>query len=280
MEARQMRLKRSISQNVLGVVNGLESLGGLMPRLGQWYSRVFYGSMIQREAAQAGLAPGSRVVHVGCGRFPMTALALAGLGFEVLAVDHDPQAVATAKKVVSKSQYSSQIQVELADGRGVQYSDYEAVWVSLHVEPKDEILLEAWKGLKVGGRLIYRNPRGWLRLFYPSTKMPVGEVDRERHRLGKETILVVKRDVPQGAISLEDLPMERPGILLSVPDLSLLSPLGLRPGKIVKVSSRGFMGGPLLLQVEGRTVALARGLARQILLVGGDEHGADCQTSH
>ncbi len=48
------------------------------------------------------------------------------------------------------------------------------------------------------------------------------------------------------------------------PDHPLLSPLGLRPGRRVRVIMRQPLGGPLIIEVAGRRVAMCREIARQI----------------
>jgi ferrous iron transport protein A len=40
--------------------------------------------------------------------------------------------------------------------------------------------------------------------------------------------------------------------------------LGLSPGRVVKVLRYAPMGGPLMLDVEGRSVALGRGIAERV----------------
>ncbi|GEM_PF-2153529 len=56
------------------------------------------------------------------------------------------------------------------------------------------------------------------------------------------------------------------GIILEVPDMSLLASLGLRLGKRVRLISKSFAGGPVVLSVDDRSIAVDRELAEQITI--------------
>lgn len=60
------------------------------------------------------------------------------------------------------------------------------------------------------------------------------------------------------------------GCIKEVPDHPLLPALGIRPGKKLRMAACQPFGGPIVAQVDGRSVALARRLARQIFLHCGE----------
>ncbi len=66
--------------------------------------------------------------------------------------------------------------------------------------------------------------------------------------------------------TLEHLPPGREGVIFAAPPAPHLAALGLRPGKKVMVHARETFGGPVIVEIEGRNVALGRGLVRKILL--------------
>lgn len=49
-----------------------------------------------------------------------------------------------------------------------------------------------------------------------------------------------------------------------------LDAMGLRPGKTVRMLSSQFMAGPITVLVNGRQVAMGRGIARRILVRAAD----------
>ncbi len=58
-------------------------------------------------------------------------------------------------------------------------------------------------------------------------------------------------------------------VIDDVPDHSLLAPLGVRPGKEVMVKTKQPFKGPVVLEIEGRQIALDRNLAANIIVSPG-----------
>lgn len=77
------------------------------------------------------------------------------------------------------------------------------------------------------------------------------------------------------ALTLEGLAEGQEAVIAAVPDQPLLPPLGLRPGKRIRVQARGCCGGPIFAEVERRCVALGRCLAREVRLYSLDEQIAN-----
>ncbi len=47
-----------------------------------------------------------------------------------------------------------------------------------------------------------------------------------------------------------------------------LASLGINEGMVIVVKRRGIMGGPILVNVNGRDIAIGRGLADKLIVVG------------
>ncbi|UNC93010.1 flippase-like domain-containing protein [Candidatus Contubernalis alkaliaceticus] len=175
-----------------------EHLGSKYSFLGKLYGIFFYRTMITTEAEAAGLKPGMKVLHIGSGPLPMTAISLGRAGCSVTAVDSDVKAVKAASIMVKRAGMENQINVKEAHGQDLNCSSYDAVWISLHVFPKKKVILHSYKTLKDGGVLIYRNPGGWLKFLYP--RLEPEEVDsshqHQHHKLaqpmGKTTVILKK----------------------------------------------------------------------------------------
>ncbi len=56
------------------------------------------------------------------------------------------------------------------------------------------------------------------------------------------------------------------GVIAAVPPAPHLAALGLRPGKTVLVHAREKFQGPVIIEIEGRSIALGRGLGSKIML--------------
>lgn len=254
---------------ILKALTCLEDLGSRWSFGAKVYYRLFYQSMIAKEAYKAGLEPGSRVLHIGCGALPYTALALASLGCEVVGLDYNPRAVDRARQCIAAMSFSDRISIQAGDGLEVDLSPYDAIWVSLNVFPREKIIQRAADRLSEGASLLYRNPRGWLNYLYSPVDLKGGL--RMKQLLGKETVLWRRGNpVPttQNSLTLDQLHAGCTGIILDIPPEPLLPPLGFRPGKEILMEGREICNGPLIACIEGRKIALDAHLARQITLTG------------
>ncbi len=146
--------------NLLRFVEYCGALGSIMSGLMDtvFYQKV-YKNMINREAETAGLGPGQKVLHIGCGSYPYTALNLSARGLQVDALECDRRAVITARELLKKKEKGGNINVFFGDGRHADCRKYDAVWISLHVYPRQEILDRVLSLLPDGGIIVYRNPR-------------------------------------------------------------------------------------------------------------------------
>ncbi|MEN4006327.1 MAG: flippase-like domain-containing protein [Methanobacteriaceae archaeon] len=179
---------------VNGILNWIESLGAQSQRYGKWYRNIFYHRLVERELKSASLKPGAAVLHIGCGHLPMTALYLAEMGFQVVAIDYDPAAVRSARQIVRSRLLDKRITILEAEGSKIDCSPYDAVWVSLVVSDKQRVVAQALQTLRHGASVLYRNYQGPLTLLYPRLAPqdlgPKYEHRRVTHALGKETIIV------------------------------------------------------------------------------------------
>ena len=184
----------------LGAVKQLEVLGSIWPWFGRVYSRFFYSRMLSDEIAFSGINPGMRVLHVGCGPLPMTALALAAFGVGVTAADLDQQALFRAQNVLDASDYKDRVSLISGCGSRLDYSGYDAVWMSLHVHPVQQTLNRAMEMISPGGRIVLRGPKGWLCRYYPRVEklLPENgfECIQKNQMLGKKSIVLIK-NIPE-----------------------------------------------------------------------------------
>ena len=160
------------------------------------YFNVFYKSMLAKEVTLAGLKPGARVLHIGGGAYPFTALYLAGNGYRVDACDCNSTAVEISRNLVKKNGFEDLITIVHDNGCRVDSSDYDAVWISLNICPKERVLEQSWKRLKQDGLLIYRKFPAWLALFGKKDVEFSGDENAEIRKalsgLGAESVVLEK----------------------------------------------------------------------------------------
>ena len=94
---------------------------------------------------------------------------------------------------------------------------------------------------------------------------------RFRKRANSQGNHVINKSLAGDSLNLECIAEGQEAVIASVPDMPLLPPLGLRPGKRIKVQTRGCFGGPIFAEVEQRCIALGRCVAREVQLLPLDE---------
>ncbi len=57
-------------------------------------------------------------------------------------------------------------------------------------------------------------------------------------------------------------------VITSTPDNLLLAPMGVRKGKEIQLKAKQPWGGPLIVEIEGRNVAISRDLGKRIKIKG------------
>lgn len=264
--------RKSLERLLSGCLAILEQVGHRVPVFGNWYHRTYYQSMLERELDKAQVIPGSRILHVGCGSLPSTAMFLARKGYLVTAIDRDAGAVARAREVICREGLEEAVQVELGTGQEMDCGDFDAVWLSLTVAPKDQVLEQCLRSLREEGIVVLRNAAGVLRFIYTEANGArqlgrcLGHVVHER---GKASQVLQKpqdtrADEAAGTCSLCDLSPGQTGVIVRQGEHPLLSPLGFRVGKSVRIHCRQCLGGPLVADLEGKRVALDTVLASQI----------------
>jgi len=264
-------------------IKHIERLLSRIPSLGIRYGRMFYSDLLDKEMCGAKLQPHSSVLHIGCGPLPVTAQHLTERGHSVVAVDNDPEAVSLAEDFINRSSENADVRFEVGDGLSADASEYDAVWVSLHVTPRRRVLRNLLSSMNEGAKLIYRNPTKKLEKYYarvfPSELGEYKKVEVFDVALNKEVVVITVRSgeedsqmnirdsLKEDKMTLQDLEQDKVANIKSVPDDPLFSPLGLRPGKKVKVRCIHPFGGPVVVEVDSRRVALARDLAEKIAVV-------------
>lgn len=201
-----MTMQQFLGQHTANALKACEHLGSRWHAFSRLYRNVFYRPMVAKEIKLADVEMGSRILHLGCGPLPLTALSLAEAGFQVDAIDRDPRAVESATRVVRANGLQRRIRVIRADGRGIDCQFYDAVWVSFHVSPRRQCLERILSTLKKGGKVVYRNPSGWRTRYYSHVDpqhLGHAELRSTRQAFSKETVMIQKSG-QMGGKSYED----------------------------------------------------------------------------
>ena len=149
--------------------------------------------MVIKEIKRANIKPGMEILHVGSGPLPLTAITLAKQGYRVKGIDYDENAVKRAKRIVDKYKLGDKISLSVNNGLEVNYNEFDRIWLSLNIISKKEILKKLLNDLSTGKKIIYRNPRDWLKRFYPVVEpkeLMVKKYDVIKQLIGKTSVIL------------------------------------------------------------------------------------------
>ncbi|MGF7184381.1 hypothetical protein GGQ84_000464 [Desulfitispora alkaliphila] len=151
-----------------GITKLLENICAALPVL-VCLKRKYYKQIVENEVKQGVVSEGDRVLCIGGGPLPCTAMEIASnTGAEVTVIDNDSRAVSAAKRIVRHFGLDNRVKVFYGDGCTFDASKYSVVHIALQAYPKDKILKNVWKTAPSGAKVLVRNPRQGLRGLYHS----------------------------------------------------------------------------------------------------------------
>ncbi len=161
----------------------LEQWMAALPRVATLYVGA-YRDVIRREAALAGIEADDRVLNIGCGAAPFTALLLAReTGALITALDHDHRAVKSARRMVRRCGLGRQVKVRLGEASdGVP--PFDVAVLALQVTPKRPVLAALASRAAPHARLIVRHPADWCEGMYDALGAEVAPLAEVRHHKG------------------------------------------------------------------------------------------------
>lgn len=118
-----------------------------------WLSERYYRTICRKEAEVAGVVAGTRVLFIGAGAYPFSALYFAKVcEAEVTAVDIDSAKVGQATQTFGKH-----LRCLCADGACVNVSSYDVIIVAKQVEPKEAVLNHVYRHAQPHARILMRD---------------------------------------------------------------------------------------------------------------------------
>lgn len=115
------------------------------------------GAAYKKENKIFDLSNSKKILHIGCGKYPLTALTLVkNYDANIVAIDRDPKAVRSAIQIVDDKKFSDKIDVRVGDGTKYPMEDFDTIIVSSCSIPKIEILEHIFKTAKPNNKIIVR----------------------------------------------------------------------------------------------------------------------------
>ena len=125
-------------------------------KIGQLYEK-YIGSTYYDEYKTFSFVKNSKVLHIGCGAYPLTGITLAQyLDFSVIGIDKNPKVVGRARKVVERKELQKKIIIEKGNGIDYPVESFDVIIASGCSLPKADILDHLFEYAKPGCIIIVR----------------------------------------------------------------------------------------------------------------------------
>jgi precorrin-6B methylase 2 len=111
----------------------------------------------QKECKICGVSSNSKVLHIGCGAYPLTEIVIAQCcSGTLVGIDKNPLAVRRAQEVIQQHQLQKRITVQLGNGTEYPVDDFDLILISSCSLPKVQILNHLFKEAKHQCTIIVR----------------------------------------------------------------------------------------------------------------------------
>lgn len=93
------------------------------------------------EYAKLGISNQNKILHIGCGPYPLTEISLAQqFGAQVIGIDKNPKTIEMAKAIIKEKSLDSLVRIEYGNGINYPMDNYDMIVISACAFPKPEIL--------------------------------------------------------------------------------------------------------------------------------------------
>lgn len=169
----------------------------------------YYRWMVKREAYLANINEQDKILCIGGGYCPYTAILLHKYTkADVTVIDNDSMCIEKSKEFINDMGLN-RIKVKLCDGTCVSCCDYTVIHIAMQISPKEVVLNEMIKRAQDGTRILIRRPKeGFKKLYSPISENKIGVIKHVKHgflsNVDKTSVCVVDKKAPYktlGAVS-------------------------------------------------------------------------------
>jgi len=134
----------------------IDFLSFFFNRFGIIYEKII-GIEYEKEIKKFELTKSKKILHIGCGAYPITALVLAKkTSAKIVSIDKDPMAVKFAQKVINKKKLEKKINIDIGNGQKYPAKNYDTIILSSCSSPKRKILEHISKTADINTKIIVR----------------------------------------------------------------------------------------------------------------------------
>ncbi len=126
-------------------------------KIAGYYERTI-GEEYKKECKAFHIQKGKKILHVGCGSYPLTEMTLAKLfDVKIVGIDKSKKAVMRASEVIDKKQLDKKITIKQGNGANYPLEKFDMIIVSSCALPKKEIFDHIFKTAKKNCIIIIRD---------------------------------------------------------------------------------------------------------------------------
>ncbi len=135
-----------------------------------------YEKFLKTEGIIAGINGSSKIIILGSGYLPGTAMLLTKLfNVKCTCIDNDIEAIATSRKFIKSLSLDKKIYIEFGDATTYPLDHYDCIYVTGSCIPKQAIFDHIYNEVN-NAKIIYRKPFGLYKLFYtPSSSKEINK---------------------------------------------------------------------------------------------------------
>ncbi|MCK5636819.1 MAG: class I SAM-dependent methyltransferase [Thermoplasmatales archaeon] len=159
------------------------------------------GKKYMEESKHFNLSNAKRVLHIGCGSYPITAMKLAEMGYDnIVTIDQDAKALKRANKVLYKRNLNGRIKAEKGSGTTYPLGEFDTIIVSGCSVPKKQVLEHILKNSEPKTRIIVRKTELDVDSFIKNLNPPqdVSIIDKKENYIVPtiywDSILIIKNN--------------------------------------------------------------------------------------
>jgi len=116
------------------------------------------GKQYTKEYDQFGLLKHNKILHIGCGAYPLTEIALANSSSaEVVGIDKNPKAVVLAKEIIRRKNLEKKVTITNGDGINYSADGYDVIIISSCSTPKEKVFENIFKRANKNSIIIVRS---------------------------------------------------------------------------------------------------------------------------
>lgn len=128
---------------------------------------LYYKNIIKREATLARISKNDRILCIGGGPCPYTAIMLHRLtGAHVTVVDNNSFCVKESSDLIRRMDLQNAVQVLCSEGEKIDCNGFSVIHLAMQISPKEKVLKGLLEKAENGTKILVRMPRAVLNGFY------------------------------------------------------------------------------------------------------------------